>query len=247
MNSCIKNLNRIEFVITYACTGQCKHCSQGEHGNNSEYIDGTAAAQVIYDVARKFKIESVMTFGGEALLHPTEVCRIHEAAREMGIPKRQLITNGFFSRDTRKIQYVATELAKCGVNDVLLSVDAFHQETIPLEPVKFFAEAIKSAGIKVRTSPAWLVSETDDNPYNEKTRDILDEFELIGISPAEGNIIFPEGNALKYLREYFDPYKKYVNPYEESPDDIRTISVEPNGDVLSGNIYEKNILDILTK
>lgn len=247
MKSSIKNLNRIEFVITYACTGQCKHCSQGEHGSNSEHIDGTVAAEVIYDVARKFKIESVMTFGGEPLLHPTEVCRIHEAAREMGIPKRQLITNGFFSRDTRKIQYVASELAKCGVNEVLLSVDAFHQETIPLEPVKFFAEAVKSAGIKVRTNPAWLVSETDHNPYNEKTRDILDEFELIGISSAEGNVIFPEGNALKYLREYFDPYKEYVNPYAESPDDIRTISVEPNGDVLSGNIYQENIIDILTK
>lgn len=28
---CLKNLNRIEFVITLACTGKCKHCSQGAH------------------------------------------------------------------------------------------------------------------------------------------------------------------------------------------------------------------------
>lgn len=29
MNEYIKNLNRIEFVVTRACTGKCKHCSEG--------------------------------------------------------------------------------------------------------------------------------------------------------------------------------------------------------------------------
>lgn len=31
MNEYLKNLNRIEFVITDSCTGKCKHCSQGNH------------------------------------------------------------------------------------------------------------------------------------------------------------------------------------------------------------------------
>ena len=38
MNKYLKNLNRIEFVVTMACTGKCKHCSQGEH-RSSENID----------------------------------------------------------------------------------------------------------------------------------------------------------------------------------------------------------------
>lgn len=49
---------------------------------------------------------------------------------------------------------------------------AFHQETIPLEPVKFFAACVKEAGIYIELSPAWLVSENDNNPYNVKTREI---------------------------------------------------------------------------
>ncbi|MDE6762256.1 MAG: hypothetical protein K2J73_01070 [Oscillospiraceae bacterium] len=30
-----------------------------------------------------------------------------------------------------------------------------------------------------------------------------------------GNVIFPDDNALKYLKEYFDPNKTYENPYAE--------------------------------
>ena len=51
----------------------------------------------------------------------------------------------------------------------------------------------------MRLQPAWLVSYTDDNPYNRKTRELLDSFQHMEISENEGNIIFPEGNAIKYL------------------------------------------------
>ena len=98
------------------------------------------------------------------------------AAKELNIPKRQVITNGYFSKNAEKICEVAERLAECGVNDLLLSVDAFHQETIPLETVKVFATEAKKNGIPIRLQPAWLVSKTDDNPYNRKTREILNSF-----------------------------------------------------------------------
>lgn len=97
-----------------------------------------------------------MTFGGEPLLHPEVVCKIHMAAREIAIPKRQLITNGFFSRDIENIHDIAKKLVKSGVNDILLSVDAFHQETIPLELVKAFAKEVKNHNVQIKTHPAWL-------------------------------------------------------------------------------------------
>lgn len=77
-------------------------------------------------------IASVMTFGGEPLLYPETVFAIHEAARAAGVPKPQIITNGFFCAKQAQREETARRLAQCGVNDVLLSVDAFHQETIPL-------------------------------------------------------------------------------------------------------------------
>lgn len=57
--------------------------------------------------------------------------------------------------------------------------------------------------------------------------------------------VFPRGNALKYLGEYFDKNIDYHNPYVEDARNMKTISFSVNGDVLGGNIYDNSILDII--
>lgn len=110
--------------------------------------------------------------------------------------------------------------------------------------MKAFAREALNAGIPVRLQPAWLVSPDHDNPYNHRTKEILDSFGDMEISVNDGNVIFPEGNALKYLAAYFtDDLPE--NPYVEDPTDVKCVSFSPNGDVLGGNVYERDILDIL--
>jgi len=244
MNPYLKNLNKIEFVVTYACTGRCKHCSEGDHTSCGERINPEIAADAVRKIAAKYDIKTVMTFGGEPLLYTDAVYAIMKTATELNIPRRQVITNGYFSKNADKIREVAERLAACDVNDLLLSVDAFHQETIPLDVVKRFASEAKKCGIPIRLQPAWLVSVTDDNPYNRKTQKILDSFANMGISVNEGNVIFPEGNALKYLAEYFTD-ELPENPYVEDPRDVRCVSFSPNGNVLGGNVYERDMIEIL--
>lgn len=250
MNKYSKNLNRIEFVVTSACTGNCKHCSQGEHKIN-ESIDKILATDAVVKISQKYNIKSVMTFGGEPLLCVDTVCAIHSAAKLMNIPHRQIITNGYFSKDTDKIKFVAKQLIDNGVNDILISVDAFHQETIPLKFVKIFAESVKifaeKSNTEVRVQPAWLVSEDDNNTYNNRTKEILKDFNEMGIESNEGNIIFPSGNALKYLGEYFDSISTIENPYEEDPENIIAICFSANGNILGSNIYKHDIIDILNE
>ena len=147
--------------MTYACTGRCKHCSEGDHTNCSEHIDPQIAADAVRKIATEYDIKTVMTFGGEPLLYTDAVYAIMTAANELNIPKRQVITNGYFSKNPEKNREVAERLAACGVNDLLLSVDAFHQENIPLDVVKQFAAEAKTCGIPIRLQPAWLVSATD--------------------------------------------------------------------------------------
>ena len=243
MNPYLENLSKMEFVLTYACSGRCKHCSEGEH-SSVEKIDPLIASDAVKSLVSKYDIKTVMVFGGEPLLHIDAVEKIIKCAKEMHVPKRQVITNGYFSIGSAKIREVARLLYECGVNDLLLSVDAFHQETIPLEVVKTFAKEAKECGIPIRLQPAWLVSPSDDNPYNKKTNEILAAFDGMDIPVGEGNIVFPEGNALKYLSEYFSGTIP-KNPYIENPYDVRCISFSPNGDVLTGNIYEKNIIEII--
>lgn len=244
MNEYLKNLNRIEFVVTMACSGKCRHCSQGEH-ISSEHIDGDVAVKAIYAICRNYKIESLMTFGGEPLLYPETVCKIHSAARDMNIGQRDLITNGYFSKDANRIKEVAHMLGESGVKNIMLSVDAFHQETIPLEYVRQFAQAVLSENIDINVHPAWLVSEADNNIYNRQTREILKKFTAMGIEQSSGNVIFPSGNALKYFGEYFNDNMEYNNPYQENPRDVKTVSFSANGDVLGGNIYKNSICEII--
>ncbi len=93
MKSCFANLNRIEFVMTLACTGRCKHCSEGDHDNCTDHPDGDTGAALVHQLCKDYQIESLMSFGGEPLLYPEDVCKIHRAATEQRIPKRHIITN----------------------------------------------------------------------------------------------------------------------------------------------------------
>lgn len=244
MNQYLKNLNKMEFVVTCACTGRCKHCSEGKHTSAGEHIDPETAASAVRRVAEAYPIQTVMAFGGEPLLYPEAVYAIMSAARERGVPRRQVITNGYFSKSTEKMREVAERLHGCGVNDLLLSVDVFHQESIPLDTVMAFAKELKACGIPVRLQPAWLVSEDDGNPYNQKTRELLGHFRDLQLPVGEGNMVFPEGNAKKYLAEYFGDQPP-INPYVEDPYDIRCLSFSPGGEVLDGNVCRQDIMEIL--
>ena len=252
------DLDRIEFVITDACSGRCKHCSNGEYTNIGDSVNAEAAVESVERLAEKFTISSVMTFGGEPLLFADTVCEIHTAARDCGVPKRQLITNGYFSKDSQKIDDVAKALCDSGVNDILLSIDAFHQEFIPIEPVIAFAEALLQHNTpSLRAHPVWVVNEENDNPYNTETRRLLKLFTDKIIKASNGNNIFPSGNALKHLAEYFAPPERLdlsapcgSAPYTSRLDEIGCISINPNGDVnlcsiTIGNIYNDDVLNIV--
>lgn len=244
MNEYLRNLRKIEFVLTDACTGRCKHCSQGDHVARGKCIDTCKAMDAVKRISAEYAIDTVMIFGGEPLLYPNAVCEIMSIATELDIPRRQVITNGYFSKNADKIREVAQNLSACGVNDLLLSVDAFHQESIPLDAVRAFAAELKRFCIPTRLQPAWLVSADAANEYNLKTREILDSFADLGFEVSAGNVVFPEGNAVKYLAEYFVADAPQ-NPYEEDPDDVRCVSFAANGDVLGSNFYTCDIMEII--
>ena len=83
MNKYLENLNRIEFVVTMACTGRCIHCSEGEHKSSGKHIDGDIVAQAVIDICNNYDIKSLMTFVGEPLIYPEVVCNIHKTAKEV--------------------------------------------------------------------------------------------------------------------------------------------------------------------
>lgn len=252
------DIKRIEVVVTHACSGKCKHCAVDITGTHGVYVDADAAVNAVTRIANRYSPESIMTFGGEPLLYVETVCRIREAARDCGIPMRQLITNGFFSRDEARIKDVAAKLCAAGVNGIMLSVDAFHQEYIPIEPIMHFAQALMENHVPyLRVHPAWLVNRDHPNPYNQETARLLGLFTDMGIAASDGNNISPSGAALKHLHEYFDPPESVdltitcgQRNYTSRLDEISCVSINPNGDLMLcagaiGNVYRDDVLTIL--
>ena len=256
------NLNRLEYIVTYQCSSNCRHCyATGEPSGsptNINHIDAHLAVHVLREIGKKYALTSVMTFGGEPLLYPQVVCAIHQEAQALDIPHRSVITNGYWTKDEDKTQAIARSLARSGVNQVSISVDAFHQEHVPLERVKRSAQVLWDAGIRdIQWNPCWLVSERDANEYNLTTRAILDELEgFLPIKIDRGNVVEPQGKALVNLGAYFQPAFDWPRtscqeiPYMDRLDDIRCLCVEPNGDIpvcgfLIGNAARDDINDIL--
>lgn len=255
------NLDRIEFVTTCHCTGHCKHCSVGGSWNRPgpHHVPVRESVEAIRWLSANYPITSLMTFGGEPLLYPDAICALHSAARDCGISERSIITNGYFLKNPEKICQTAQNLLDSGANDILLSVDAFHQETIPLEPVLVFARYIaENAPGVLKLSPAWVVNETHQDAWNEGTREVLAQFAELSLPISQGNNIFMAGNAAKNLAQFYPAPCLNLNetcgslPYTEPLDQIRSFSIEPDGSVKAcalsiGNLLEETIEDIVNR
>jgi MoaA/NifB/PqqE/SkfB family radical SAM enzyme len=251
------DINRIEFVITNACTSRCKHCSLGETLEEKGHIEKEVAVKTVTELSKLYPIHSVMTFGGEPLLHADTVFAIHEAATKCDIPVRQVITNGYFTNDQARILQVAANLKKSGVNSLLLSIDAFHKEYIPLERVYPFAKALYDEQIEdFKLHPAWVVNREHKNKYNAQTEESLAYFEALQIPVSKGNNICPAGNAAVYLSDFYE--KKPLEPEcdelscTDCFDEINTLTIQPSGDVkicgfIIGNICKESIVEIVQR
>jgi Radical SAM superfamily len=252
-------VNRIEFAVTYLCSGRCRHCYATQWKETfPNHIDKLLAVKIVRKVGEKYSPESIMTFGGESLLFPEIVCAIHKEAMDVGIPARELITNGYWSKDAEKIREIAKNLAKSGVNEILVSVDAFHQEHIPLDVVRKTAESCLQVGIdNIAWNPCWLVSKGDNNQYNQKTKSILKELEDLPVRKSEGNVVEPDGLALVNLKEFLPPKEEMPKgrcgdvPYANPLDSVRSIYVGPNGEIAVcndfhiGNATEEDIINLI--
>jgi len=250
---------RVEFSVTYLCNGRCIHCYAPKQKEGYPlHIDASLAVGIVENVGRVFNVESVMTFGGEPMLFPEVVYSIHREATRQEVSRRELITNGYWSDDIRVVKEIANGLKNCGVNQIHFSVDVFHQEHIPLGNVRAAIESCLEAGIEdLSLNPCWLVSEDDDNEYNQETRSILDELSGLSVRVSEGNTVEPSGLALVNLKEFLPPRERLPlgrcgdMPYTEPLDHVSCISVEPDGRVAVcdefylGDASESDILRLI--
>jgi len=251
--------NRIEFAVTYLCNSKCKHCYSIQNKEKfPEHIDKSLAVEIVRKVGKQYSPESIMTFGGEPLLFPEIVSAIHKEAMDVGIPFREIITNGYWSKDSKKVKEIAKSLKESGVNEIIVSVDAFHQEQIPLDNVRKTIESCLQEGFQnIVLNPCWVVSEENDNRYNQETKSILQKLEDLPVRKLEGNVMEPAGLALINLKEFLPPREELPigkcgdMPYTDPLDSVKGIYIEPDGkvavcdDFYIGNAFETDIITLI--
>lgn len=149
------------------------------------------------------KLDSFMIFGGEPMLYPERTIKLFQKANELGVPEIELITNGFWGRDRNRAQSLAAQLKDAGVNEVNISVDAFHLPYIPLDYPRNTALACLAASIeRVRWNVAILESENALNQFDRRTSEILRILAPIGLEVHVNKVWF-QGRARKNLSEFF--------------------------------------------
>lgn len=260
LNHAFDDLRRLEFIVTKNCPGRCRHCSvvtpPGYSDRSFVCLDGVLeATRFLLD---RHPVTSVMAFGGEPLLFPDVTARILALCAEAKVAERQLITSGFFSQNESLVDSTARVIVEAGVTEILLSVDAFHQEHIRLEDVERFLLAVLGQGFgNLALHPSWVVSEDADNEYNRETRRIVEKLADHGVRVSAGNRILLSGKAKANLAHYYDTDRSaFARPcgaieHTNAIDRIEILRFLPNGNVnlcrgvVVGNVCDRSMSEIV--
>ena len=252
-------IERIEFVVTNRCNSHCRHClvDAAKRKAKPAAVSIELAIKAIKEITGKYSPSSIMTFGGEPMLYPEAVYAIHQTAKDCGIGIREIITNAGWRTSGENSRLIASKLSESGVTNMCISVDAFHQEYIPIDVVKHNVRALVEAGLTIEWNPCWVISREHDNQWNTRTRSILGELKHLSVPESSGNIVQPAGNALQFLREFMPVMIPFPSgscedvPYSSRLDRVTCISIEPDGNMLVcrefsiGNAGTQNIADTL--
>lgn len=254
------DLDRLEFLVTYACSSDCDHCSVRSAGKQRmpPHMDPGKALGAIDQACDLFGIRSLMTFGGEPLLFPEFTCALLSRAAERGIGDRQVITNGSWSKDRARIDEIVAMLEESGPTSILVSIDCFHEKHLDYSIVEHSLGRLREgARSELLLHPVWVGGKDAGNAYNARTKELLARFGTYGIPESEGNVLFPAGRALERLPDCLPPKTKAFSgscadqPYSNPPNAVRSLCLEPDGSVVAceaiGNVNVQSIADIVSE
>jgi len=200
----------------------------------NEVMNVAEAFNYLTEATAVSDIESFMVFGGEPMLYPERAIAIFQKAHQLGIPDIDMITNGVWGKNKETAEKYAARLKAAGLNNVDISVDAFHLPYIPLKYPQNTALVLLKAGIKnVKWNVAVIESIDAKNEHDKKTKEILKELEIRGVGTRILKIM-PVGRAAQNLRQFFQ-HEPLHGPCEGNPiletnlKNPESICIEPSG------------------
>lgn len=124
-------------IMNYVCTAACRHCMFASAPDcPREYISEEMADRLA-SLLREAGTSSVHIGGGEPFMNFRALCGLIEALNRHGVGVDYIETNAFWCSDEAFVRERLDKLKALGVTTIMVSVDPFHIEYVPLErPLK---------------------------------------------------------------------------------------------------------------
>ncbi|MEI6297411.1 MAG: radical SAM protein [bacterium] len=134
-------MNRLLLQITYRCTSRCRHCIYCSNDKVGGALTAGDVERIIHQTRPR---ECVVFTGGEASLLPDVVISGIKVATSLGI-ESWLNSNGSWGKDPGFAKEYSEALVTHGLSRANISVDALHQEFIPVDSVLNAIRALHAA------------------------------------------------------------------------------------------------------
>ncbi|MGN1345652.1 MAG: radical SAM protein [Eubacteriales bacterium] len=124
-------------ITNYTCTAACRHCMFASSPERPKEFITPEMSDRTACLLKKAKTSSVHIGGGEPFLHFRALCSLIESLNRYGIGIDYIETNAFWCSEDEFTKQRLHRLRELGVTTVMVSVDPFHIEFVPLErPVR---------------------------------------------------------------------------------------------------------------
>jgi hypothetical protein len=168
-------VKNVDFLLTFKCPAECKHCSYKAGPKRSGFIKPKKYLKYLDELTKMHPLKSVWVHGGEPFLYFDYLVQIIEEAKKREIPNRGLISNCFWAKNEDIVKKKLEKLKSAGLKKLTFSFDYFHQEFIPLAYVKNALKYAATLGFEEVFLDSYFVESLDtDNEFNQLTEKNLE-------------------------------------------------------------------------
>lgn len=191
----------LKIHMTYQCTAACDHCRFKCTTDSAPVIDFDMAMRCVTELKRLNNLDLVVLLGGEPGLFPDLTHALTSAIRQLNIAVR-IETNASYAISEERAYTFLQPLYALDAS-VMFSLDAFHEDFIPLSRIKHAVQVSNDAGGEYCLEMPYLDMSRREHPLDQRTDTLLTELkqQLPHCVPSkvyQGNMLF-NGRAVAKL------------------------------------------------
>lgn len=193
----------LRIAVTNKCNLNCKHCYVHNKFDKAEVIDVGRYLSLLDDMSGYLKLVSIT--GGEPLVAAEDVFSICKKCKELGI-KVRLVSNGTLLSDLviKRLKDLKVDLIQMGVDSIEGEFHDFIREKGSREKTIESIKKCVKAGINISVRYTLAKSNLGELVNSYKY------FSKLGVYKFKLRMLFPAGQAKKYLKNQFISGKEWA-------------------------------------